>query len=378
MLLAVARHEPWFDEAHSWLLATRLGAADLLAHYLRYEGTPGLWHLILRAAASLGLGYERIGFLSAASGILGVCLFLRYAPFPLWLRLLFPFGFFPVFQYSVVARSYSLFLPLLCGLAALFPLRARRFGWYCLLLAVLANVSVHGTAIAAVLAAEWLCALARDGGLRDARAPRAAACAGALGVVFACLCVQLWPPADHGFVPLVVQPQRVWLAVLQIDWAFFGRVTPSWLTVLSVFVFIFSVAWFAERSAVRLYLALATNSPQQENTLLRRSAWCFLTTCSNARGGSTEALEALENLAEILDTRFKGERVNAPCLDSSREELFRRSGRSGWRAQSSLPDSVNRSIGHRSEVPTYTIFGGSSRERHAMNSSSSSGAARTW
>ena len=47
ILLTVTRHEPWADEAQSWLLARDLGWFQLIFGELRYEGHPGLWHSIL-------------------------------------------------------------------------------------------------------------------------------------------------------------------------------------------------------------------------------------------------------------------------------------------------------------------------------------------
>lgn len=44
IILTVAlifKHEPWFDEAQSWLLARDANFFDLITKYLRYEGSPG-------------------------------------------------------------------------------------------------------------------------------------------------------------------------------------------------------------------------------------------------------------------------------------------------------------------------------------------------
>lgn len=49
-------HEPWRDEAQSWLLVRDTGFLELLAQ-LRYEGHPFLWYIICRPFAKLGFPY---------------------------------------------------------------------------------------------------------------------------------------------------------------------------------------------------------------------------------------------------------------------------------------------------------------------------------
>src|SRR5438105_2551057 len=72
LAIAVSHHEPWMDEAQAWLLAKDLGFKELFLKYLRYEGSPGLWHLILMIPAKLGLPYFTINILSALISATGV------------------------------------------------------------------------------------------------------------------------------------------------------------------------------------------------------------------------------------------------------------------------------------------------------------------
>src|SRR5205085_4524514 len=113
LAIAVSHHEPWMDEAQAWLLAKDTGFKELFLKYLRYEGSPGLWHLILMIPAKLGLPYFTINILSAGFAAAGVWLFIKYAPFPPIIKILYPFTFFVFFQYGVVARNYCLIAPIL-------------------------------------------------------------------------------------------------------------------------------------------------------------------------------------------------------------------------------------------------------------------------
>lgn len=149
--LTIPRHEPWADEAQSWLLGRDASLTRLWGHLLHYEGTPGLWQTLLHALIRLGLPYSAYGFVSATLGLAAAYLLLRYAPLPLFVRLLLPFTYYLCYQYAVIARSYSLIAPLLFAIAAIYPNGLRRLGLMTVLLALLAGVSVYGFLISACI-----------------------------------------------------------------------------------------------------------------------------------------------------------------------------------------------------------------------------------
>lgn len=47
ILYAVSKHEPWADEAQSWLIARDLPYSRMIFSELRYVGHPALWYTIL-------------------------------------------------------------------------------------------------------------------------------------------------------------------------------------------------------------------------------------------------------------------------------------------------------------------------------------------
>jgi hypothetical protein len=149
--IAVWKHEPWMDEAQSWLLVSDLSVGELFTEYLRYDGHPGLWYLLVMIPAKLGLPYVSINVLSAVLSATGVFLFLRHSPFPPVVKILFPFSYFVFFQYGVVARSYCL-IPLFLFLIAInYEKRFERPILYSLLLCLFANVSAHALLISGAL-----------------------------------------------------------------------------------------------------------------------------------------------------------------------------------------------------------------------------------
>lgn len=82
IVIVMCFHEPWFDEAQSWLIARDSSFSELLTLRPHYEGHPPLWTLILSIPAKTGVPYEiglkSVQFLCAI--VLGSWLIFR-APF---------------------------------------------------------------------------------------------------------------------------------------------------------------------------------------------------------------------------------------------------------------------------------------------------------
>ncbi len=97
--------------------------------------------------------YSGMNLFSALLGLAGSALLLRYAPLPLVLRLCLPFTYFLAYQYSVVARSYSLAPPILFVIASQYKGQRSRPIRMTVLLILLAMVSAQALLISAALAA---------------------------------------------------------------------------------------------------------------------------------------------------------------------------------------------------------------------------------
>jgi hypothetical protein len=149
-------HEKWADEAQAWLIARDLSLWRIFSYELRYEGSPGLWHLILWIAQHIFRApYAALGPIGLAFATAGVAFLIFFAPFPRPLRWLLAFSYFMVYQYAVIARPYTL-LPLLCFLAAYFFRDLKHPERMTIVLVLLANLTLHGTIIAGCLGLVYL------------------------------------------------------------------------------------------------------------------------------------------------------------------------------------------------------------------------------
>lgn len=196
---AIAVHEPWADEVQSWLLARDLSPAGLFVHQLRFEGSPGLWQLLLMPFAHAHLPLVTLSIIGGAVAAGGVALLVFFSPLPLPLRLLLPFTYFALYQYGAVARSYNLVLPVLGGLAMAHRHRFERPLRSTVLLCLLAGITVQTMVVAGALYGLLLFEGRRAvAGWRPfvRRFRSSLAVAGATAVV---LVAVLWPPSDAAF-----------------------------------------------------------------------------------------------------------------------------------------------------------------------------------
>lgn len=105
-------HEPWFDEAQSWLIARDSSLADIISVRTHYEGHPPFWNLLLAIAAKNSVPYEFgiKGIQLVCASLLGAWLIFK-SPFKSTSSLatfLIPFTYFACFQYGVTSRPYAL------------------------------------------------------------------------------------------------------------------------------------------------------------------------------------------------------------------------------------------------------------------------------
>ena len=165
-------HEPWFDEAQSWLIARDSSFADLLTLRPHYEGHPPLWTLLLSIPAKTSVPYEiglkGVQFLCAA--LLGGWLIFR-APFNRLTIALLPFTYFICFQYGVTARPYALLCVSLLMVAHYWKYADSKPSntWKLVLsLVLMCAISSYGIAIAAGFALAWVVRSVQIAGIKNA------------------------------------------------------------------------------------------------------------------------------------------------------------------------------------------------------------------
>ncbi|MYB02173.1 hypothetical protein F4X90_21220 [Candidatus Poribacteria bacterium] len=155
-----SHHEMWRDEIQAWLLARDSTSIFNLFANLKYEGHPGLWHLCLMPLSRITHSPVIMQMFHLLITGVTVYLFVRYAPFNWFQKLLFCFGYFVIYEYAIVARNYALGLLLITVFCVLFKERYKRFISVGCVLFLLAHTSVHALivtiAIGIALCCEYL------------------------------------------------------------------------------------------------------------------------------------------------------------------------------------------------------------------------------
>jgi hypothetical protein len=259
MGVGIAVHEPWFDEAQSWLLARDASVFDLLHTYLPYEGHPPLWYLVLKIATTAGLPYKSINVIGAGIAALGVLQLLLDRDAPLAVKALLPFTFFIAYQYTIVSRSYVMMFPILIGILAIYRRRRERLWLFVVLLVLLSQVSLHGTSIAGGLVLLYAYDVRRTGLPKGPEMRRHILAAAALLLNVAAIAWMLRPPTDIAIKSkLDFHFSAAKIAVLTLTSVasnLFGSDTPT-LTLASLIAFLLLVVWFARRRTLGTFITL--------------------------------------------------------------------------------------------------------------------------
>jgi len=199
-IVGACRHEAWFDELHCWNQARASATPLQLISNVRYDGHPPLWYLILWVTARItrSVAGLHVAQLLAATGVAALVLFA--APFRPLFRVLVLCGYYFLFEYGVICRSYALGVLLLLGLLCVVRRgapRVRPVLYYALLFG-LAAVHFLFLLLAVSLHVSVLWTEARRGGWqRPAVIRHAAIGAGLMLLPF--LLIQ--PPSDSQMTP---------------------------------------------------------------------------------------------------------------------------------------------------------------------------------
>jgi hypothetical protein len=141
------RHEMWRDELQAWMIARDSATPAELLRNARHESHPALWHVPLYGVSRATRDPRGMQLLHLCIATGAVCLFVRAAPFSRVQKVLCALGYFPLFEYGIISRSYSLGMALLFLFCALCCMRADII-WIACTLALLCQTNLIGLLLA--------------------------------------------------------------------------------------------------------------------------------------------------------------------------------------------------------------------------------------
>lgn len=108
--IGITNHEVWLDEAHHFLIAKESISITDLIQKTRYEGHPPLWSLLVFIITRFTENVFYMQLMNCIIMTLVCFLFLKHSRLSLLSNILILGGYFFIYEYLVISRSYSLLL----------------------------------------------------------------------------------------------------------------------------------------------------------------------------------------------------------------------------------------------------------------------------
>jgi hypothetical protein len=159
-LIGILNHAMWRDELNGWLIARDSYSFSNFFDNIKYEGHPFLWYLclwILNQITANPIAMQVFHWLLAVTSL---SIFIVFSPFTRTQKILFGFGYLPLYEYSLISRNYiigvlSIFLFCTC-----FNTRHKTYIPLAVILAIMANTNAYclliSLALGFTLAVEYI------------------------------------------------------------------------------------------------------------------------------------------------------------------------------------------------------------------------------
>ncbi len=145
--IGIVNHEMWRDELEARLIARDSNSVADLLHNLKYVGHPGLWYLCLYFLAKLTNNPTSMQLLHLIIVTAVVFVFLYYSTFSNLQKTLFCFSYFPLYEYGIISRNYSLGVLLIFTCCSLLCREKHNYIFLAIILALLCHVNAYSLII---------------------------------------------------------------------------------------------------------------------------------------------------------------------------------------------------------------------------------------
>ena len=145
VVVAELHHEFWRDEVRALSVALNADSLFSIPATIHGEGHPALWYLLLRASYDIFGTKTVLPLLNLFIAAAAVIIFLWRAPFSLWWKALFVLSAISAYEYSVMARNYSIVMLLMFIYAVVYSAGRRSSPWLVLILFLLTQTHIIAT-----------------------------------------------------------------------------------------------------------------------------------------------------------------------------------------------------------------------------------------
>jgi hypothetical protein len=147
-LIGILNHEMWLDEYQAWLVSRYCGSLANLWNDLKFEGHLITYHIILYYISSIIDNPASIQYLNLLFGTGSIYILTKYSPFSKIQNILISFGYFFLFEYTIISRPYVMVMFFLLLTCYTFKNFSKKKLLFSISLVLLANTHIYGTIIA--------------------------------------------------------------------------------------------------------------------------------------------------------------------------------------------------------------------------------------
>lgn len=148
---AIHFHALWRDEVRNFMIA--IGGTPSV--HLIGNAHPVLSYLIEKSCYLIFHTYTVLPVSTFLVSFLAIATVLFLSPYNLRMKVLFVFGYFSLYEYTVMARNYGISMLLMLILALVFSSQKYRYKLTGPVIFLLANTNIHSALIVAVFSGMW-------------------------------------------------------------------------------------------------------------------------------------------------------------------------------------------------------------------------------
>ncbi|MDJ0729292.1 MAG: hypothetical protein QNJ33_04790 [Crocosphaera sp.] len=141
--IGILNHAMWRDELNGWLIARDSYSFIHFFSNIKYEGHPLIWYVclwFLNQITGNPLGMQIFHWLIAVTTI---AIFILFSPFTKTQKILFTFGYLPLYEYSIISRNYCIGILSIFLFCTCFETRYKSYLPLGFILAIMANTNAY-------------------------------------------------------------------------------------------------------------------------------------------------------------------------------------------------------------------------------------------
>lgn len=197
--IGITYHEMWRDELEAWLIARDSNSIFALLENIKYTGHPPLWYFCLYIITRFIQSPWAMQLFHLLVAVTFVYIFIWYSPFTKLQKTLFCFGYYSLYEYSLISRNYGLGVVFVFAFCALFPSRYQNYLLLAIILSLLSQVNAYSLIISfALLLTLILDALVNSDNSKNLYSKRWSIAASLIiyGINLIVVVSQILPPSD--------------------------------------------------------------------------------------------------------------------------------------------------------------------------------------